>query len=257
MRTGHSLSAWVISGLLQSSVMDLLSGEVAKSLGSRNSLTGNPSTGTYAQRRDVHSAVLVPEKERSGLRTKIALHMESHVQEGEGDRQDTHEAFGSARDADTSLSGVSLGAQGASLVDRESLENKNKRLARRLYEEVLSQGSYSTMEEIIDENLVDHGAPPELQGIDGQKALLASFRNAFPDLTADIEILLADRAYTVTHFTLSGTHMGEFQSIPATGNRIGIPVTTIMRFADGKLVEMWPQLDMMGLLAQIGAGSAE
>ena len=79
----------------------------------------------------------------------------------------------------------------------------------------------------------------------------ATFRDAFPDLKADIEILLADGDYTVSRFTLSGTHVGEFQSLPAGGKPFRITGTTIMRFQDGRLVELWPEFDTMSPLTQI------
>jgi predicted ester cyclase len=52
---------------------------------------------------------------------------------------------------------------------------------------------------------------------------------------------------------MTGTHRGEFMDIPPTGREIGLGGITILRFENGRCVERWSQVDMLGLLAQLGA----
>jgi predicted ester cyclase len=53
--------------------------------------------------------------------------------------------------------------------------------------------------------------------------------------------------------TWRGTHSASFQGIPPTGKRITFTSIEIYRAAGGKLVEEWVELDVFGLLQQLGA----
>ncbi len=53
--------------------------------------------------------------------------------------------------------------------------------------------------------------------------------------------------------TWEGTHLGEFMGVPATGKTVSVETIGIDRVVDGKVVEGWGQLDMLGLLTTIGA----
>jgi predicted ester cyclase len=58
----------------------------------------------------------------------------------------------------------------------------------------------------------------------------------------------------VTRYTASGTHQGEFFGIAGTGNRVEFTGIQIDRFDEGgKMVEEWPEYDLLGAMRQIGA----
>jgi predicted ester cyclase len=54
---------------------------------------------------------------------------------------------------------------------------------------------------------------------------------------------------------LSGTHQGEFFGVAPTGKRVEMSGITIDRFDDesGKMVEEWPEYDLLGAMRQMGA----
>lgn len=54
-------------------------------------------------------------------------------------------------------------------------------------------------------------------------------------------------------FTLTGTHVGPFMGVPATGRAIALRGITILRFEGSAVVERWSCADMLGLLIQLGA----
>jgi predicted ester cyclase len=56
----------------------------------------------------------------------------------------------------------------------------------------------------------------------------------------------------VNRTTFSGTHQGEFQGIAPTGKRITITSISVSRITNGKVVEDWTVLDMLGMLQQLG-----
>jgi predicted ester cyclase len=49
------------------------------------------------------------------------------------------------------------------------------------------------------------------------------------------------------------THLGELAGVAPTGNRVTISGITIERFEEGKIVEAWRSMDMLGVLRGIGA----
>ena len=57
----------------------------------------------------------------------------------------------------------------------------------------------------------------------------------------------------VVRLTWEGTHLGEFMGTPPTGKKVSVETIGIDRVVDGKVVEGWGQLDMLGLLTTIGA----
>jgi steroid delta-isomerase-like uncharacterized protein len=79
------------------------------------------------------------------------------------------------------------------------------------------------------------------------------FRSAFPDLQFTMEDQIADGDKVVHRLTATGTHRGEFMGIPPTDKRVRVTGVNINQFVDGKIVEAWGFMDMMGLMQQLGA----
>jgi steroid delta-isomerase-like uncharacterized protein len=132
---------------------------------------------------------------------------------------------------------------------------QNKALARQMIEEVFNRGNVSRADEFMAPDFVEReelppGLPP---GREGVKQLTAAMRNAFPDFKATIDDIVAEGDKVVLRQTWSGTHKGEFMGVPPTGKHVSFQVIDIIRFAGGKCVEHWGQMDRMGLMQQLGA----
>jgi steroid delta-isomerase-like uncharacterized protein len=81
---------------------------------------------------------------------------------------------------------------------------------------------------------------------------MAAFTTGFPDARIAIESCVADGDTVATRWTLTGTHRGEFQGIPATGREVTFSGIEFNRVAAGKLAEHWSMFDNVALLRQIG-----
>lgn len=129
---------------------------------------------------------------------------------------------------------------------------QNKALDRRYVGEVLDKGNLAVIDEIMAPNYVGHvpGFPPSDR--EGDKQLIAMFRAAFPDLHFTLEDQIGEGDKVVHRLTGRGTHKGEFQGIPPTGKQVTVTGININRFAEGKVVESWGIIDMLGLLQQLG-----
>ena len=67
-----------------------------------------------------------------------------------------------------------------------------------------------------------------------------------------VEDIIAEGDKVVTRLTCRGTQQGAFMGIPPTGKQATITAIDINRFAGGKSVEHWLNMDTLGLLQQLG-----
>jgi predicted ester cyclase len=130
----------------------------------------------------------------------------------------------------------------------------NKAVIRRFYEEVFNQKNMATIDELISPKHVDHAAPPSLPGgPEGTKQLIGMYLTAFPDLHYTIEDLIAEDEKVVVRFTMRGTQRGPLMGIAPTNKQVTFSGIVIDRIEDGQFVETWFNMDMLGLLQQLGA----
>ena len=52
---------------------------------------------------------------------------------------------------------------------------------------------------------------------------------------------------------MRGTHRGDFMGVPASGKPISVTYIDLWRARGGRLARNWVQLDILGLLQQVGA----
>jgi predicted ester cyclase len=129
-----------------------------------------------------------------------------------------------------------------------------KARARRIPEELFTQGDLAVADELLDPGCLYHAPAPSAPGSGGIKGWVMLLRRAFPDLYAIVEDEIAEGDRVVQRLTLCGTHQGEFAGVLPTGRRASWQVVAIQRLGeDGKVAEYWASLDLFGLLAQLSA----
>ena len=130
---------------------------------------------------------------------------------------------------------------------------ENKILTSREPLEVWNEGNLDAIDEIIGEGFVGHyDMGRTVDGIEGFRQYVADFLTAFPDFDVTVHELFAANDLVVFRATASGTNLGPFGPVPATGKAWTVPAIVIRRVADGKIVELWQLGDMLSLLVQIG-----
>jgi predicted ester cyclase len=115
----------------------------------------------------------------------------------------------------------------------------------------IERGWNAGEEAVFDEHFAADFAYPG--GRDGFKHMVLGFRAAFPDLAMEVHDMLGSGEKVVTRFTMRGTHQGEFFRVAPTGRRVELDGIAIDVMRDGRRVAGWAQLDMLGLLVQLGA----
>jgi predicted ester cyclase len=135
--------------------------------------------------------------------------------------------------------------------------NENRAIFQRAIDH-WNSGNFAAYLEVYDTNVILHGFPPGLPpGVEGARAFYSGMWAAFPRsrLIVDDVILEGDRL--ACRFRVQANHEGEFMGIPATGREVEVSGMTVIRFAGGKWVERWNQVDMLGWLQQLGAIPAQ
>ena len=128
---------------------------------------------------------------------------------------------------------------------------RNKAVARRLFEEALSEGRWDVFLEIHTGDFVAHGRT-RTATLAQDLASAKEWRQAFPDGTCTVDQLVAEGDMVAANWMCHGTNTGVGQGLPATGKKIAAGGMTIFRIKDGKLAEEWGVIDTWGLLQQLG-----
>lgn len=131
---------------------------------------------------------------------------------------------------------------------------ENKAIFDRWFREAWNAGNFDVADEVIDPNFTVHGAggQPIQPGLEGVKGLVREWRSAFPDGYMDIQDVVAEGDKVVARMTWYGTHTGTFYGTPPTGKKVAVTSIGIDRIENGKIVEGWGELDMLGMMRQLG-----
>jgi len=131
--------------------------------------------------------------------------------------------------------------------------NKNELIAQRIITEIFSKNNFSNLSELISEDIVIHDTDKEIHGLENLRIGINNLHIAFPDLNYKTEDIFSNNDKVVARCKGSGTHLGSFRGIPATGKKMNYTVILIWRFFEYKLIEHWSVSDVYGMLQQLEA----
>jgi hypothetical protein len=131
---------------------------------------------------------------------------------------------------------------------RERRAREAAALVRRVVEEACNQGNLA----VLDEVLAPPAARPDAPVRERLPALLAAFRAAVPDGSWTIVEQVAAAETVVTRLAVQGSFSGPLLGLPPPGRPATLTGVAISRFSAGRLVALWLQADLLGLLTQVG-----
>jgi steroid delta-isomerase-like uncharacterized protein len=131
---------------------------------------------------------------------------------------------------------------------------QNTAIARRWSDELWSQGKLAVADEIVAPDYVRHdpGDPFPAIGPADVKRLVSMLRAMLPDLTIEVEQVIAVGDWVVTRYTGVATDSVGFMGRPPTGKVVRAAAMQIFRFDNGQIVESWAVRDDLGTLRQLG-----
>jgi predicted ester cyclase len=118
---------------------------------------------------------------------------------------------------------------------------ENKILSNRVAQ-AISEGDLEALDELMAPELADEF-----------KSEVAEMRRAFPDYAGTNVEQIAEGEEVANRFVYLGTHLGEFEGVSPTGKRVEFVGHSIDRVVEGKIVESWVEVDMLGVMRQLGA----
>lgn len=125
--------------------------------------------------------------------------------------------------------------------------------------EAFTAADWDTLADICSPEVVytETGTGRRLEGVEECFAAWREWREAMPDLAGTVERSLEDGDLAALDLTWRGTHDGPLVTptgtIPATGRPVLLRSTQWVTVRDGRSRHIDHHLDVLGLLAQIGA----
>ena len=133
-----------------------------------------------------------------------------------------------------------------------SLE-ENKAIVRKVTE-ALNKQDLSLLDDLMAPDYVDHTYQSRSREV--AKQTITPLYKGFPDFQTTIEDIIAEGDKVWVRYKGTGAHTGEFVfgkiRLAPTGKKITTASAVIYRIADGKVVERWSVVDMMGFYKQLG-----
>lgn len=116
----------------------------------------------------------------------------------------------------------------------------------------INNNDFDALDDIFSVDVIDHDpAKGQGPGPSGFKDMFHAMKSAFPDLKIKPDYLVADDNNVSVAYTITGTHQGDFQDLPATGKTFSARGVQIARFEEDKIVERWGSSDELGILKQL------
>lgn len=144
-----------------------------------------------------------------------------------------------------------------------SCNNPNKQVEKnikqytQIWDEIINKRNLEQLNETnFSKDLILHMQPENVVGVENAKNYYKMFLNGFSNIEFKVIDAFGQADKFVTHWNFNGTHTGEFFGIPATGKRVNINGTTLVKMKEGKITEEQDFMDNMIFLQQLGLQSS-
>ena len=128
-----------------------------------------------------------------------------------------------------------------------------RRLVERYYAEVWDAGRLDAADELLAPDFVGREpGNPTLRGPEGAKRIVRQLREGLPDLGVEIRAQHAEGGRVCTRYTANGTHSGNLLTFPPSGRSVSVAGVVITRVSGGRIVSDWAEVDVPGLMGQLG-----
>jgi predicted ester cyclase len=121
--------------------------------------------------------------------------------------------------------------------------------------ELFNKPDIHIVDKIFAPSLIAHVPMMPILTRSGFKNFIGSFYTAFPDFNMEIDDTITIPNRIVLRVTYFGKHDGDFLGIRATGHEVVVSSVHIFRTQNDLIVENWAEIDIFGLLGQLGSGN--
>lgn len=138
--------------------------------------------------------------------------------------------------------------------EKLKMSQRYKDIATRFEEEFKNRANLDIVNELMSPDVTLHLPFPVPSSREGMKAVGQAVFGAFSheSLKLTIEHVVVDGDYVVTRDRVRAIHTGPFNGVPATNKEVTWTELNMFRIKDGKIVELWGEGNLLGLMVQIG-----
>lgn len=132
---------------------------------------------------------------------------------------------------------------------------ENEALAGRFQMDVFQAGDLEAADDILSDDFVWHGGlgpGEEERGSEAVKEIATAIIEAFPDRRVTQEDTLSQDDKVLIRWSMTGKQTGELMGITPAGKEVNMTGFDLFRIAGGKIVEMWQEVDQLGMMHQLG-----
>jgi predicted ester cyclase len=131
---------------------------------------------------------------------------------------------------------------------------QNEELLRRYISDVWDAGDPEAARRYLASEYRRHTSPTAAHRHHRPTGEAPCLREAFPDITVEVEDVITAHDQVAFRSTMRGTHPGTFLGTAATGRTVKVVLIDIIRIENGRLVEQWGGPDLFDLTRQLGSG---
>ncbi len=151
----------------------------------------------------------------------------------------------------TLLFSIAIATMFISCADQQT--NKDIELYTHTWDEIFNNRNLEYYnEDNFDKNITLIMEPENVVGIEAVKDYYNNFLDGFSDIEFTMKNVFGQNNNLVKHWNFKGTHTGNFFGIPATGNKVDLDGTTIIKMKNGKIAQEQDFFDNMVFMSQLG-----
>jgi steroid delta-isomerase-like uncharacterized protein len=130
--------------------------------------------------------------------------------------------------------------------------NQNKQIVRDKFAKV-DNNDFDAVRKILADGFEATVNGGDTMTAEAFEAMGRGITSAFSNGRHNIHRQLCEGDWVASDFTWTAIHSGEFNGVPASNRPVRVACKAFDRIENGKVAEHHTMIDMMGLMAQIGA----
>ena len=128
----------------------------------------------------------------------------------------------------------------------------NATVVRRLYEQCLNHDRLDLLPDLVSPNVINHTYAGDKIGLADFTQAVQALRRSLSNQHFTLDGVVAHDGQAAAHWTMTAVNSGPLAGLPATNKHITQHGVVFYRFENGKIAEVWLQVDRLGVFQQLG-----
>jgi len=120
--------------------------------------------------------------------------------------------------------------------------------------DALNRKDWAAVQRLCSADYIHHAPRVPAANLSAYLETAGRMFQAFPDMTATVEQLIAENEYVAFRYTARGTHEGNFYGIAPTGRAVALRTLGMLRIVGGRIEEGWLEFDSGEIYEQLRGG---